>query len=825
MAVPEQTPYIEHTGNGVTTSFALEFQCESKDHLIVLVDDIEPPIATWSLTGGNVVFTTAPAAGKKITLQRNTPFNRTTDYQSYNNSFRPPAVNKDFDWIWWKLQELGVGDWLLKLYVDRLHGEQKNYIDKKDTQLQENISNLASYVGQKDVELQGNIDNLKDYVDDKDDELRAYLLAEIQAQGVALDQLDEYYNYLMQRLAQIAVDGGWDSSFVVHKDTNQYEINEFVYPKLQRENVSVWDFFTPAELGAYKASPTTFDAARPINEFFAYISANDVGTAYCSGVFSVSQTIRIGRSGVQNTKIVQGRLVLKDLIGLDTLAQSETGGHFNWEGTIDVTGNFTGSAWTYTNRKTRIGFRFLGSSANGRSNYGNIRAQFFRQAGVYAEDKTTLSLTRRIYANGIGTGYRNSQYTTTWSNLVNTGSQGSLSQRSTITVATLPESDLDCQMYVYNEGVLHLIHDIDRVNSTITVHPWIVTSNTSGTLEYIWGAGLDVRGSDSSAFHADVLDVTNSAIGLVARSLYLPSVSECCIQSTRLGITQGANATSAGSGGYIGNYYTEGMLFDLVFVSTYGADGRLPILSSYESRIDRTTFIGPRTGNGSYGMSANTATGFQYNYKGYNYYCESQFQQFKSSDSSNIVPIDLFSANLWRQVYYKNTLIFQLGLFTDANIMKARMFGISTGLIHVIGTGATGTPTSITFPASTDNSYTLNGGNTDLVFTSFNGPAEFAIYMEINTKNYVIRQVGAVSGGASVTYDPPSLTNGTQQSTTVALTGAKLGDMVACSFDKALNGTRIWAEVTSANLVTVYHQNPTATPVDIGTGTLRVKLI
>lgn len=196
MAVPEQTPYIEHTGNGVTTSFALEFQCESKDHLIVLVDEIEPPIATWSLTGGNVVFTTAPAAGKKITLQRNTPFNRNAEYQSFNNSFRPQTVNIDFDRIWWKLQELGVADWLMKLYVDRLHQQQEQKIN-----------------------------DLKGYVDDRDDELRAYLLEEIRKQGVALDQLDDYYNYLMQRLAQIAVDKGWDASFVVDGNENQHEIN------------------------------------------------------------------------------------------------------------------------------------------------------------------------------------------------------------------------------------------------------------------------------------------------------------------------------------------------------------------------------------------------------------------------------------------------------------------------------------------------------------------------------------------------------------------------------------------------------------------------
>lgn len=187
MAVPEQTPYSEHTGNGSTTSFALGFQCETKDHLIVLVDDVEPPIATWSLNSGNVVFTTAPAAGKKITVQRNTPFGRTTNYQSFNNSFRPQTVNGDFDRIWWKLQELGIADWILGARIDAL----------------------------------------KNYVDQKDDELKAYLMEEIRKQGVALDQLDEYYNYLMERLAQIAVDKGWDASFVVDASgLVQQEIND-----------------------------------------------------------------------------------------------------------------------------------------------------------------------------------------------------------------------------------------------------------------------------------------------------------------------------------------------------------------------------------------------------------------------------------------------------------------------------------------------------------------------------------------------------------------------------------------------------------------------
>lgn len=86
MAVSEQTPYIEYTANGTATSFALEFDCDNRDHLIVLVDDVEPVVGAWSLSNGAVVFNTAPESGKKITLQRNTPFSRTTDYQSYNKA-------------------------------------------------------------------------------------------------------------------------------------------------------------------------------------------------------------------------------------------------------------------------------------------------------------------------------------------------------------------------------------------------------------------------------------------------------------------------------------------------------------------------------------------------------------------------------------------------------------------------------------------------------------------------------------------------------------------------------------------------------------------
>lgn len=206
MAVPVQTPFVEYIANGVTTNFPLGFDCETQSHLIVTVDGIEPITGSWSLLVGAVVFNSAPITGSKIIIKRNSPFERDRDFQLYDQSFRPPAVNLDLDRIWRKLQELGVMDWLLGNRIDAL----KSHVDSQDAQLQQNI------------------DNLKNYVDDKDDELRAYLLEEIRKQGVALDQLEDYYNYLMQRLAEIAVNGGWESSFVSYGSINQKKYNDGV---------------------------------------------------------------------------------------------------------------------------------------------------------------------------------------------------------------------------------------------------------------------------------------------------------------------------------------------------------------------------------------------------------------------------------------------------------------------------------------------------------------------------------------------------------------------------------------------------------------------
>jgi hypothetical protein len=85
-------------------------------------------------------------------------------------------------------------------------------------------------------------------------------------------------------------------------------------------------------------------------------------------------------------------------------------------------------------------------------------------------------------------------------------------------------------------------------------------------------------------------------------------------------------------------------------------------------------------------------------------------------------------------------------------------------------------------------------------------------------------KIGLVHGGQA-TWNPPSLATGAQQTTTVTVPGAALGDMTQVSFSLSLAGTRLSSEVTAADTVTVTQRNDTGGAVDLASGTLRVQLI
>lgn len=76
----------------------------------------------------------------------------------------------------------------------------------------------------------------------------------------------------------------------------------------------------------------------------------------------------------------------------------------------------------------------------------------------------------------------------------------------------------------------------------------------------------------------------------------------------------------------------------------------------------------------------------------------------------------------------------------------------------------------------------------------------------------------------TATYDPPSIAAGSSATTNVGVSGAALGDFVEASFSLDLQGLTLTASVTAANQVTVVLSNNTAGAIDLGSGTLRVRV-
>lgn len=195
MTVENQFPYQSFTANGSQTNFALGFYVDDKDHFEVKKNDqaVNKNEYSYDKSSNSILFNITPNQGDVIAIQRSTAADRATNYATYNNSFRPEVLNKDIDRIWFKIQELGVADALLKIYTDKLNVDQKNYVDTQDN----NQNN--------------------------------YFTTLIQKQGISLEQLDNFYKYLLNSMANLASNKGWVASLVTDSSgKNQQEINNSI---------------------------------------------------------------------------------------------------------------------------------------------------------------------------------------------------------------------------------------------------------------------------------------------------------------------------------------------------------------------------------------------------------------------------------------------------------------------------------------------------------------------------------------------------------------------------------------------------------------------
>lgn len=119
MTVTVETPIASSVANGVTTVFPHSFTLLDEADLVVTGDDGSgSPIAytlgaDYTVSGvgsssGTVTFLVAPASGIVVTRYRDTSLSRQTDYQQAGDLLAS-VVNADFDRLWQVLQEIFGG--------------------------------------------------------------------------------------------------------------------------------------------------------------------------------------------------------------------------------------------------------------------------------------------------------------------------------------------------------------------------------------------------------------------------------------------------------------------------------------------------------------------------------------------------------------------------------------------------------------------------------------------------------------------------------------------------------------------------------------------
>lgn len=107
MTVQQIVPYAKYVTNGADSVYTVNFFIEDKENLFIKLNDVVVSMNDYNYLKdvNGIEFHTPLLANQKLEIFRKTKLERTTNFESFNNTFRPEVLNKDLDKIWLALQE------------------------------------------------------------------------------------------------------------------------------------------------------------------------------------------------------------------------------------------------------------------------------------------------------------------------------------------------------------------------------------------------------------------------------------------------------------------------------------------------------------------------------------------------------------------------------------------------------------------------------------------------------------------------------------------------------------------------------------------------
>lgn len=808
MTVSAQTLAFEYAANGVTTTFPYGFRVLYADQVKVYVNGTLQVggytlIGVGDAGGGNVIFSVAPVNGSTVLVRRISDRVRSTDFQQAPYFTQEELLDIDQDYQTMLLQEASAD----AINALRIPAVETNLVELPDAATRAN--KFLVFNGNGDVGLsEGSGNNPTTYyaatksagdtlASSLPDGATVIVTADESQGGVRVR-----YTVASAALTSPVKD---DAENVGYLPVGG--VSTSLQSKLS-ESKSVYDFMTAAEIADVKSASPVLDHAVPLQAFFTYVCNNDVGHAECFGNFRTSATITI--NGIA-TRYFSMDATIQAIAALDSVVTVGTFNKVKVQGTLEVFG--TGST-TFATRTCKVGVKFNGVS--GRASFEQIKARYFTESGVTIISGSGGANHNLLDLGNVETydcGPIDNQHPANWSSRTDSGSSGSIAQRSSLVVDSLPPTAHEDMCIVVIAGKCYIVTSVNTGTNTIQVFPWVSPlADTTGTLYYLYGGGVHIRGNDSGIIGANSIDAIRCSFALWSGALYGAQVKRLLAQSCGAGVALGFSSASAHLSTDIVGAYFEGNAFDVIRVTRSNVDSA--IVGTYAmslAKFDETHQARLTSGE----------LNFSNAYKTLSIIGRKIYSAANKLPKNGRDAVSTFAPEIGEMaIYNRNSATVNLPVLDTSENLT---YPVDTIALTYIGTGTNGRPTG-SFTFNPPVGWTVNGA-ASVVFSNFYGPVRFVCEYLTATSNVLVYQTGEPVLTGSKTHDWPDLATATTQSTTVTVTGAALGDFVEPpSMSVVLSGTRLWGEVTATDTVTVYQRNDTGANVNVASGTLRVRV-
>ena len=185
------------------------------------------------------------------------------------------------------------------------------------------------------------------------------------------------------------------------------------------------------------------------------------------------------------------------------------------------------------------------------------------------------------------------QWQVSFSNRVNTGGASSTGQRSQLALSS-PITDLDLsRSSILYAGELYYIES--HSGDQLVIYPWLSSTDTSGTIDILYGGGVRSWGTDSNCVGFEMVDVSENAIGASTTAFLGSVINRFVGQFNTVGSQHGSAISNSSLYGTWINPYYEGNMFDMY--STSNAQNSDLMLNPNALNLGKCVQLQPRRSN------------------------------------------------------------------------------------------------------------------------------------------------------------------------------------------------------------------------------------